>query len=139
MDADSIYRKVPFLICGLGLYCLKNKCLQMTHLILYMLVNSLLHQERIFFNTCILLNLSGSSVRFLLLLHFRKVYLWPIGSKNRHITLPCNADLFLLQFPCLIIVFTWTKYVVWDTFYTSTESSGLRCIIWNSTIGGKSV
>lgn len=78
-------------------------------------------------------------LRFLLLLHFRSVCLWLIGSTNSHVLLLCNADLCLLYFPCPIIVLTWTKYSVWDTFYTSTESSGLRCTIWYSTICGKSM
>lgn len=76
----------------------------MTHLIY---VSKLIFAPREYiFNTCILLNLSGSSVSFLLLLHFRKVYLGFIGSKNSRIPLLCNADLFIFYFPGLIIVLT---------------------------------
>lgn len=121
MDVHSILRIVAFLYMDLVYTVWKINASRWPTW--YMLVNSFLHQGRIFF-TCILLNLSGSSVRFLLLWHFRKVYLWLIGSKNSHIPLLCNADLFLLYFSGFIIVLTWAKYSTWDTFYTSTESQG---------------
>lgn len=128
-----------FFVCRLGLYCLENKCLQMTHLILYMLVNSLLHQETIFFNECILLNLSCPSGFCFSCISGMFIF-GLLGAKIAlNIPLPCNADLFLLYSPCFIVVLTWTKYSVWDTFYTRTKSWGLRCTIWYSTISGKNV
>lgn len=79
-------------------------------------------------------------LRFLLLLYFRNFYLlkWLISSRNSCVPLPSNADFLLNPFsPCFTFVFTGTKYSIWDTFISSTESWGLRCIIWYSIIRRK--